>query len=406
MLISLFTPTHNTQFLDRLARSVARQTCAEFEWVIVPNGDAGEIHVDLPQSRIVHYAGQTQNIGELKRFACLACRGDVLVEVDHDDELTPDCVAELAAAFADPRIDFAYSNCCEINEGKPWRYDERFGWRYRPFAWDGQSQWECVAFDPSPASFSKIWFAPNHVRAWRADFYRRIGGHDPSRGVLDDQDILCRTFIHGRVKHIDRCLYVYHIHAGNTCRGEQNGFIQTETLALHDQYIYPLVERWCDQNGFRKIDLCGGINPAAGYESVDRHGSRIAADLNERWPFGDGEVGVFRAHDALEHLRDPIHTMKELHRCLAPQGWLLSQTPSTDGRGAFQDPTHVSFWNSNSFWYYTRADQNRFIDCPVRFQANRLKNFYPSEWHREHQIVYVKADLLKVTGRVPGGVAI
>ena len=81
-------------------------------------------------------------------------------------------------------------------------------------------------------------------------------------------------------------------------------------------------------------------------------------------------------------------------------------TPSTDGRGAFQDPTHVSFWNSNSFWYYSRADQNRFIDCPIRFQANRLKNFFPSEWHREHQIVYLKADLLKVAGRVPGGVAI
>ena len=121
---------------------------------------------------------------------------------------------------------------------------------------------------------------------------------------------------------------------------------------------------------------------------------------------GDGEVGVFRAHNALEHLRDPLHTMREIHRCLALQGWLLSQTPSTDGRGAFQDPTHVSFWNSNSFWYYTRADQNRFINCPVRFQANRLKNFFPSHWHREHEIVYVKADLLKVTGRVPGAVAI
>jgi O-antigen biosynthesis protein len=91
---------------------------------------------------------------------------------------------------------------------------------------------------------------------------------------------------------------------------------------------------------------------------------------------------------------------------LAGLGWLLSQTPCTNGRGAFQDPTHVSFWNSISFRYYTRADQNRFIDCPVRLQANRLKNFFPSEWHREHQIVYVKADLLKVGGRVPGGVAI
>jgi len=101
-----------------------------------------------------------------------------------------------------------------------------------------------------------------------------------------------------------------------------------------------------------------------------------------------------------------MNTMHEVYRCLAPQGWLLSQTPSTDGRGAFQDPTHVSFWNSNSFWYYTRKDQNRFIDCSVRFQANRVNNLYPTPWHREHEIVYVRADLLRVDGRMPGLVVV
>ena len=49
---------------------------------------------------------------------------------------------------------------------------------------------------------------------------------------------------------------------------------------------------------------------------------------------------------------------------------------------------------------------NHFINCPAYFQANRLKNFFASEWHRQNQIIYVKADLLKVSGRVPGGVAI
>ncbi len=406
MLLSLFTPTHKPQFLARLARSIANQTFTDFEWVIVPNGDAGEIHVDLPQARIVPYTGQTQNIGELKRFACQACRGDVLVEVDHDDELTPDCLAELAATFSDPRVDFAYSNSCEIHDGKPWKYDEKFGWRYRPFTWDGQPQFECVAFEPSPWSFSKIWFAPNHVRAWRSAFYHRIGGHDLARAVLDDHDLLCRTYIHGRVKHIDRCLYIYHLHPNNTCRGDQNAFIQTETLSIHDQYIYPMVERWCDLNSLRKIDLCGGLNPAPGYESVDLHHAHITDDLNQRWPFGDGEIGLIRAHDALEHLRDPIHTMQEAHRSLTPGGWLLTLTPSTDGRGAFQDPTHVSFWNSNSFWYYTRPEQAKFIHSPILFEPNRIKNFFPSDWHREHHIVYVKADLLKVAGRMPGGVSI
>ena len=50
------------------------------------------------------------------------------------------------------------------------------------------------------------------------------------------------------MKHIDRCLYIYHVHPHNTCRGDQNAFIQSETLNIHDQYIYPMVERWCDLN--------------------------------------------------------------------------------------------------------------------------------------------------------------
>lgn len=57
---------------------------------------------------------------------------------------------------------------------------------------------------------------------------------------------------------------------------------------------------------------------------------------------------------------DPVRTTKVLDHCLAPQGWLLSQTTCTDGRGAFQDPTHVSFEKSTSFWYYTCAEQNWF----------------------------------------------
>ena len=72
-----------------------------------------------------------------------------------------------------------------------------------------------------------------------------------------------------------------------------------------------------------------------------------------------------------------------------------SGSPSTVDCGAFQDPTHVSFWNSNSFWYYTRPEQARFINSTVLFEANRVKNFFPSDCHREHQIVYVKADLVK-----------
>jgi SAM-dependent methyltransferase len=401
MKFSLFTPTHNPVYINRLRESIAAQTHKDYEWVIVPNGscsvaDLQHIISSEPKSRVVQYEGKTNNIGEIKKFAAGLCRGDILVEVDHDDELTPDCLAELAKAFEDPLTDFVYSNCCEIAaNGDPHTYNECFGWKYRPFQWKGQDLLETISFPVEPSPFSKIWFAPNHVRAWRTSFYKLIGGHDASMEVCDDHDIMCRTYISGNIKHVDKVLYIYHFTGGNTSTGDKNSLIQDMTLGIHDKYIYQMAERWCDDNGLRKIDLCGGFNSPQGYESVDLFGGDITADLEKAWPIEDGTVGLIRAHDALEHLHDPIHVMKEAYRVLATKGWFLTLTPTTDGRGAFQDPTHCAFYNSNSFWYYTREEQAQYINTPVKFQLSRIKNFYPSDWHQFHQIMYVKADLYK-----------
>lgn len=408
-MLTLFTPTHDVKFLGRLAASIDAQTNKDFEWVIVPNGGVSPdaVKAVAPNARVVPYYGKTANIGELKRFCCEHASGDVYVEVDHDDELMPRCVERLAEAFANG-AEFAYSNCASIRDGVPVQYPESLGWRYRPILLPNRKPTlECVTFDPSPASFSRIWYAPNHVRAWEADFYWKIGGHNPAQAVLDDHDLMCRSYIRGNCVHIDECLYIYHVHGENSWLGERNAEIQTGTMELHDKYIYRLAEKWSDLNGLRKIDLCGGHGKPDGYESVDQSGGDILANLDWKWPFQDGSVGVFRAHDALEHLKDPIHTMKEAYRCLAPGGWLLTLTPSTDGRGAWQDPTHVSFWNRNSFLYYTRAEQARFIGTPVRFQEVRIKDFFPSDWHKANNCPYVKADLLKpYEGRTPGGMFI
>jgi glycosyltransferase involved in cell wall biosynthesis len=393
-MLSLITPTHNPQHLNRLYESLKAQTNKGFEWVIVPNNGAV---VDLPKEnwiKIIPFTEETKLIGAIKNFAFNQGKREWLVELDHDDELLPNCVQRLIEESADN--DFLSSDCLEVRpDGSYNIYSSSLGWR--SYEYDGHQVNK--TFPITPQSLSYIWYAPNHIRAWKTSFYRKIGGHNKELKALDDQDLMCRTYLNGKMKHIQEPLYKYNFHASNSFSGELNAWIQEYTQVLHDQYITPMMEKWCDEKGLMKLDLCGGHNPPSGYTSIDLLNGTILHDLEVApWPLQDNSVGIVRASDALEHMKDPITTMKEIHRILAPGGMLLSNTPSTDGRGAFQDPTHKSFWNSNSFWYYSRAQTAAYINTPVRFQATRVKNHYPSEWHEQMGIVYVNANLTALKG--------
>jgi ubiquinone/menaquinone biosynthesis C-methylase UbiE len=76
------------------------------------------------------------------------------------------------------------------------------------------------------------------------------------------------------------------------------------------------------------------------------------ADLRVPWPWPDNAVDQIRAWDIIEHLPDKIFTMNEMWRVLRPGGRTEISVPTTDGTGAWQDPTHVSYWNRRSFAYY------------------------------------------------------
>jgi len=137
-------------------------------------------------------------------------------------------------------------------------------------------------------------------------------------------------------------------------------------------------------DNFVGVDVCPGL------------GVDIVADLNQRFPFPDNSVDELRAYDTIEHLVDRIHTMNEIWRICKPGAKVDILVPSTDGRGAFQDPTHVSFWNINSFLYYC-IDFPNYIDLCRKygfkgaFKAVRLE-------HEEspHNVIHVKAELVVI----------
>lgn len=98
----------------------------------------------------------------------------------------------------------------------------------------------------------------------------------------------------------------------------------------------------------------------AGYVNVDIHPpADEIVDLSQPWPWPDNSVAEIVAHDVFEHLPDKRHTINEAWRVLQPGGILNLIVPTTDGRGAFQDPTHCSWWTPNDLWYFTDGDPHR-----------------------------------------------
>ncbi len=397
MKFSIITPTHlKNSFLNQVYESLVAQTYENWEWVIYLNGvkddlDALEnyteglsklplneaIKID-PRVRIVVSNEINSKIGFNKNKAFHLGTGDVLVEVDHDDMLTPDCLEELHKAFKDPAVGFVYSNSITYhvnNEFTP--YDAYYGWTYKKVMWRDKEHYSMNSFAPTSHSMAYIWYAPDHVRAWRKSVYVSIGGHNVNLDVCDDHELVIRTYLTAKMHHINKPLYVYRITGNNTWL-ERNQAIQDTTRELFKQYAWDLACKDAKDRGLDIVELGGGINPRAGCNiNIDLEDGNITADLNNGIPLPDNSVGVINASHILEHLHDKHKIMAEIYRVLADDGWVFIQIPSTDGRGAFQDPTHVSYWNENCFWYYTRKDKAMFIrNDKIRFQEFKLDTFW------------------------------
>lgn len=406
MKFSIITPEHdpnNIPYLLELYECILTQTYTDWEWVLYLNNRCTIDHVPdcikvHPQVKIFRQEDDNKNVGYVKNRAFHLGTGDVLVEVDHDDQITPDCLEELAKAFSDETVGFVYSDNAVLHMNDEFiPFDPAYGWTYKKFDWRGKQLISMNSFPPSSQSLSFIWYAPDHVRAWRRSVYEEMGGHNPELSICDDHELMLRTYLHTRMYHINKCLYIYRITGENTWL-ERNQAIQTKTVELFHQYAQLLAERDADIRGLMKVDIGGGLNPYPGYVTVDtRDHADYVQDLNDGIPLPDNSVGVLNASHILEHIHDKTKIMSEIHRVLAHGGWAFIEVPSTDGRGAYQDPTHVSYWNENSFLYYTDKYLADFIDNDsIRFQEFRRQTWFPNEWLQNLGVCVTSAWLVAV----------
>jgi O-antigen biosynthesis protein len=128
----------------------------------------------------------------------------ILVELDHDDELTPDALEKIAQAAEPTFPDFIFSDWCEVfADGTTGRYPEGWGLGYGRDSWNKQHQaWQLSVPVINEETIKHIVGVPNHVRVWKRNFYHNIRGHDVTLDVCDDYDLILRTYDTGNWLHI------------------------------------------------------------------------------------------------------------------------------------------------------------------------------------------------------------
>jgi FkbM family methyltransferase len=157
------------------------------------------------------------------------------------------------------------------------------------------------------------------------------------------------------------------------------------------------------ETGMLRVDIGCGDSKPDGFVGVDIcPGTKVdlVADISKEFPFEDSTVDELRAYDVVEHLPDRLNTMNEIWRVCKSGAKVDIVVPSTDGRGAFQDPTHISFWNINSFRYYSVQHPPYYNLCRKygfkgAFQILSLEHVVSSE-----EVIHVHA-ILQVVKPAP-----
>ena len=255
-MISIITPTYNTpqDILARTWGSLRSQTFKDWEWVVWDDstnnetwrqlyGFCSDERYKLAMHRSHVHSG---SIGDVKRNGFMVAKGDILVELDHDDELMPDALQLIYDAFNEsPDVGFVYSDWCEIlPDGQSGRYPEGWAFGYGSDYWDQEhGVWTMRAPELNTTTMRHIVSAPNHVRAWRADLYHALNGHDWTLKVADDYDLCVRTFLATKCLHIPKMIYKQHI-SPKTAQRQHNALIQENVGIIAEKYRTFLDEKF------------------------------------------------------------------------------------------------------------------------------------------------------------------
>ena len=231
-LISVLVPVYNTpeKWLTKAIASVGEQTYSNWELCLADDASTAP-HV---RPLLEHYAAadprikvcfreKNGHISAASNSALALATGDFIALLDHDDELTPHALYEIAMAHnADPTADFFYSDEDKIDEE---------GHRHEPYF--------------KPDFLPDLFLAQNytsHLTVYRAALMRQAGGFRLGYEGSQDWDLALRVVSlipdFSKIRHIPKVLYHWRAIPGSTAllSSEKNYPVKAAHKALTDHF--------------------------------------------------------------------------------------------------------------------------------------------------------------------------
>lgn len=253
------TSYHSGNRILRPYHSLLAQTYDHWEWIVWDDSKDEATYLELltfakvdPRIRVFKAPHHSGFIGEMKQWSASLARGKWIVELDHDDIIAPQLLEWIVdIGQKHPLTGFIYSDYVELYENTedPFRYGDFYACGFGSYVKQYvRGKYHNVAQTPpiNPITLSHIVGVPNHVRVWKTSVYEAVGKHHHSLPVVDDYDLLLRTFLHTQkwVRIVSPAYFQYRNTGGNNFTFLRNDLIQKLVPLLYSQYLPSLREMY------------------------------------------------------------------------------------------------------------------------------------------------------------------
>lgn len=387
MMLSIIIPILNQHEMSTECIQAVMEGTIGYEIIVIDNGSDPPFYPPFSGFNEIQVIRNEENLGfpAAVNQGLRAAKGDVIILLNNDVIVSPNSLNRLADRLdtfdvVGPTTNF----CAGMQKVQIPSYQSKE-------ELDKEIEY---LYESSRGEAEEVNWIIGFCMVFKISVWKAVGDFDttlwPCTG--EEIDFCFRAKEKGFKIGIARDIYVHH--EGSVTFKDMENAGQLKYAEICERNDKHLAEKWGDnflnrqaisvddnvvpESGIH-LNLGSGLRPLEGYINIDNRkevNPDIVCDVTEGLPYDDNSVDSIRAHDFLEHIptEKTIQVINEIWRVLKPGGTFASLTPDAEfGQGAFQDPTHLSFWVENSWLYFSEPNSRALYGIKANFKIKTLE---------------------------------